>query len=59
MRTDDVDGFIRAAEERPEAYGRHGLLAFLAAHNANCVVSAEDSRSTCLRTWDEYNAVLD
>ena len=52
-------GFIGGAEARPEHYGKHGLAAFMAAHNDNCVVSGQGSRQTCLRTWDEYNDLLD
>ena len=59
MERDNVEGFLKAAEENAEAYGRHGLDAFIAAHNDNCVVSPTDLRGTCLRTWDEYNELLD
>ena len=55
----DAGAFLQAAEENPSLYGKHGLAAFMAAHNDNTVVSEQDSRQTCLRTWDEYNDLLD
>lgn len=55
----DASGFLSAAESNPDHYGRHGLRAFMAAHNDNCVISAEDSRNTCLNSWDEYNDWID
>ncbi len=58
LQTNDVEGFLRAAEERPETYGRGGLDAFIAAHNDNCLVSEDDLRQTCYRSWDDYNALL-
>ena len=51
--------FIDNAESNPSHYGKHGLDAFMASHNDNCVVSYDDHRSTCLQTWDEYNHLLD
>ena len=52
--------FIANAEANPEHYGKHGLDAFIAAHNDNCVVHLQfDHRPTCLATWDEYNKRLD
>ena len=59
METPDPEAFLKAAEEEPETYGKHGLDAFVAAHNDNCVVSPVDRRNTCLRTWEEYNDLLD
>ena len=53
-----ADRFLRIAEFDPDQYGVHGLDAFMAAHNDNCVVSEDDDRNTCLRTWDEYNDAL-
>ena len=47
------------AQANPELYGKHGLAAFMAAHNDNCVVSFRDMRNTCLETWQEYNDLLD
>ena len=46
MITDNPAGFLRAAEANPNAYGKHGLAAFIAAHNDNCVVAVDDLRST-------------
>ena len=51
--------FLADAEANPEHFGPHGLDALMAAHNDNCVVSESDSRNTCLRTWQEYNDLLD
>lgn len=53
--------FIENAEQQPEHYGRHGLAAFIAAHNDNCVVDrkADPLRQWCMRSWEEYNALLD
>ena len=59
FQTDNVEGFLSAAESNAAHYGRHGLRAFMAAHHLNCVVSLEDLRSTSGRTWDEYNDALD
>jgi len=59
MMTDDVEGFLSAAEANPEHYGKHGLRAFLAAHHRNMTRSRADVRPWCFRTWAEYDAVLD
>ena len=54
-----ADEFLAAAEANPRAYGKYGLKAFMAAHNDNCVVSESDDRNTCLRTWPEYNGLIE
>ena len=54
-----AQAFLDQAKANPGHYGRHGLDAFLAAHNDNCLVSDEEPWPTCLRTWEEYNALLD
>ena len=54
-----ANDFLAAAEANPDHYGKHGLDAFIAAHHDNCVVSPDDSRNTCMRTWQEYNDLLD
>ena len=54
----DASGFLAHAETNPSFYGSHGLDAFIAAHNDNCVVSLADRRTACLRTWQEYNDLL-
>ena len=54
-----ANDFLANAEANPSHYGQHGLDAFIAAHNDNCVVSHLDSRSTCLLSWQEYNDLLD
>ena len=56
-QTDKVEGFLKAAEDNPSHYGRHGLRAFLAAFHG--VVVTDDGCPTCLRGWDEYSRLLD
>lgn len=55
MMTDDVEGFLRSAEEGADHYGRFGLKAFMSAYHGNVVVG---DRPTSLETWDLYNDVL-
>ena len=55
----DAKGFLANAERQAPHYGRHGIEAFMAAHNDNCVVSPTDTRPTCLQSWDAYNDLLD
>jgi hypothetical protein len=57
MMADDVADFIRVAEENPEHYGRHGIVAFEAALDGNTVT--DEGRATSFRTWEEYNALID
>jgi hypothetical protein len=63
FQTDDVEGFLAAAEANAEHYGRHRLKAFEAAHHGN--VLATHPRAgvfgfpTCFRTWEPYNELLD
>lgn len=59
FQTDDIEGFLKSAEESATHYGKHGIRAFLAAHHVNCVVSAENPLSTCFAKWDDYNRILD
>ena len=59
MTYTDAQEFLDRAEAHPELYGRNGLEALLAAHHDNCVVSPANHTSTCLRTWDEMNDLLD
>lgn len=59
MQTDKVEEFLEAAEKNPGHYGRHGLRAFMAAHNDNCVLSHQDPRPACFRSWEQYNDALD
>lgn len=58
LQTDKPGEFLQAAKDNPEHYGKHGLRAFMAAHHLNCVVSETDMRSSCLRTWEEYNELI-
>lgn len=57
----NVADFFRRARlnARESVYGKHGLTAFIAAHNSNCRVSETDARPTCLATWKEYNDIID
>ena len=59
LMMDDGQSFLTRAEANPDHYGKHGLAAFIASHNDNCVVSCDDTRNTCLRSWQEYNDLLD
>jgi hypothetical protein len=59
FQTDDVQGFLKTAEENIDRYGKHGMRAFMAAHHENCQVSESDDRPTCMETWQEYNDALD
>lgn len=55
----DLETFMDSAIRNHDHYGRHGIEAFMASHNDNCIVSVADPRPTCLRTWDEYNDLID
>ena len=57
-QTEDVVGVLKAAEEKPEYYGVHGLDTFMAAHHDNCIVAQFDPRATCLETFAEYDELL-
>ena len=59
LMMDEGQSFLTSAEANPDHYGKHGLAAFIASHNDNCVVSSDDHRNTCLRSWQEYNDLLD
>lgn len=60
MQTDDVEGFLRSAEENVGHYGRGGLLAFEAAHHNNVLAEREPETwyPWCFRRWDGYNVAL-
>jgi hypothetical protein len=58
MQTDDVEGFLSAAEQNPTHYGEWGLRAFMAAHHQNCQVGPKDNRKTCFEKWDDYNRLI-
>jgi len=57
FQTDDVEGFLKSAEEAPEHYGRHGLRAFILAYHGN--VLSEDGLPRCSSKWEMYNDLLD
>ena len=59
FQTDDVEGFLRAAEANAPHYGRHGLRAFMAAHHLNRILSVREIRPWCSREWEDYNAAID
>ncbi|HEY0006207.1 MAG TPA: hypothetical protein VGB17_15615 [Pyrinomonadaceae bacterium] len=55
----DLNGFLAAARNSREHYGKHGLRAFMAAHHLNCVLSLKDRLSWSETTWEAYNDALD
>lgn len=59
MMTDDVEGFLKAAENSSFHYGKHGLRAFMASHHLNCIESLISMRPWCEPTWQEYNNAID
>lgn len=59
LMMDDGKSFLTAAEANPAHYGVHGLKTFIASHNDNCIISSDDRRNTCMRSWKEYNDLLD
>lgn len=61
FETQHVKEFFRKAKlsANEGVYGKHGLQAFIAAHNANCQVSEQDERRTCETTWKRYNEQID
>lgn len=52
----DAHKFIEMAEDCPSHYGKHTLKAFMSAHAMNCRL---DDHSWALRSWKEYNELLD
>jgi hypothetical protein len=48
--------FLGEGVADPSHYGKHGIRAFLLAYHG-CVVN--NGRPTCLRTWEEYNDLID
>lgn len=59
FETDNVEGFLENARSSAEYYGKHGLRAFIAAHHLNCILSVNDPRPWCEKSWDAYNEALD
>lgn len=59
FQADNPEDFLRVAEKNAAHYGRHGILAFVAAHHLNTVVHTRDRRPTSFREWDDYNRLLD
>lgn len=58
MQTDNVEGFLRSAEENSTHYGKHGLDAFMAAHHLN-IRNLTLNTSWSLRGWKAYNDLID
>ena len=52
MQTDDVVGWVKKAEAKPEHFGRHGLKALMKTHHHNC-------NRWCPQSWAAVNAYLD
>jgi hypothetical protein len=50
--------FVENAKQNAEHYGKHGLLAFMAAYHGN-VVTEEFNLPTSLQSWKEYNDLID
>lgn len=60
FQTDDVEGFLKEAEDNAEHYGRHGLEAFILAYDGNVVADEEAAPyHRCSSRWDSYNDLLD
>lgn len=57
MQSHGLRNFLNDAKTNPAYYGRHGLVAFMAAHDRNLCL--RDGRTTCLQSWDQYNELLD
>lgn len=57
FQTDDIEGFLQAAEGTPGHYGKHGLAAFILAYHGNVVTA--DGRPTSFRKWESYDRLLD
>jgi len=58
--------FLDSAARNPQAYGKHGLRAFMAAHHRNAFENSskllggkETGKPTSAKTWDECNAAID
>lgn len=58
FETNDVEAFLKAAEDNSEHYGKHGLRAFMAAHHANCFLN-DAGDHWCDTDWEVYNDALD
>jgi hypothetical protein len=53
----DKLAFLQRARDAADHYGKHGLLALLAAHHSNCV--DDNNRPTCFDNWKAYNRMID
>ncbi len=58
MQSDMPTDFLELAKAGAAHYGKHGIEAFLAAHNDNCMHPFED-RPWSASGWDAYNDALD
>lgn len=59
FETDDVKGFLQAAIDNADYYGKHRLRAFMAAHHSNCFSDLGCTRHWCSKDWKDYNDALD
>lgn len=57
LETDNPMGFIAAAENSVDHYGKHGLKAFVAAYHGNLL--DDNGTPTSFKTWQEYNDLID
>lgn len=51
--------WIAAAKRDPERYGKHGLVAFIAANAANCRYRLDGKKADTFITWDDANDAID
>jgi hypothetical protein len=56
FETNDVEGFLKAAEEGAMHYGEFGVLTFLSAHHLNCIHTEAGHWS--FPAWEPYSAIL-
>lgn len=67
FETENVEEFLKAAEDKTEHYGKHGIRAFMAAHHSNCFAAPlqftlppiHELPHFASQSWDEYNEALD
>ncbi len=57
METNNLKRWLQAAKDNPDHYGKHGLLAFMAAYHGN--VCATNGNPTSASSWQEYNDLID
>lgn len=57
LETDDLEGFLKAAKDNVDKYGKYGLDAFMLAYHGNVIT--DKGLPTCLKSWKEYNDLID